>query len=200
MKNKDNKVIAEKLESNFTPNVVVKTQEDKKQEELGKYFEEYGEYRPRGSSPSANIVKIIETNGPVHIDEIYDCMKVLTGRIATKKFKSEIRELLMSFKDSIKNDGDFYFEKNYNFEEMKVRRRVLPKIERICPKEIEKSIIYTLELQYSLSKDDLIKAASSYLGFKAVRKNIKDTYEMIISDMKSDKVIKETNGIMELIK
>lgn len=83
---------------------------------------------------------------------------------------------------------------------MKVRRRVLPKIERICPKEIEKSIIYTLELQYSLSKDDLIKAASSYLGFKAVRKNIKDTYEMIISDMKSDKVIKETNGIMELIK
>ncbi|WP_432644596.1 DUF4011 domain-containing protein [Methanobrevibacter sp.] len=200
MKNKDNKVIAEKLESNFTPNVVVKTQEDKKQEELGKYFEEYGEYRPRGSSPSANIVKLIETNGPVHIDEIYDCMKVLTGRIATKKFKSEIRELLMSFKDSIKNDGDFYFEKNYNFEEMKVRRRVLPKIERICPKEIEKSIIYTLELQYSLSKDDLIKAASSYLGFKAVRKNIKDTYEMIISDMKSDKVIKETNGIMELIK
>lgn len=200
MKNKDNVKLAEKFESNFKPNVIVKTNEDKHQEEIDKYFEEYEEYHSFSSFPSTNIFGIIDTEGPIHIDEIYDRMKVLMDRRATKKFKMEIDgHLLNALRNSlIESDEDFYFAKNYNFEKMKVRIRDSPKIERIHPKEIEKSIIYTLKLQYSSSKDDLIKSASAHLGFKSLRANVKDTYDMILFNMWTDKIIKENNGIIEL--
>lgn len=202
MKNKDNKKIAEKFESNFKPNVVVKTQEDKKQEELDKYFEDYTHYVCYNSSnPRSVLRQLIISEAPIHIDDIYDFMKTTYSRKATKKFKSEVNDLLYNAVDydNIIKSNKFFFPKNFNFEDMKVRRRDSPKIERIHPKEIEKSIIYTLKLQYSSSKDDLIKSASKHLGFKSLRANVKDEYEKIIFNMKSNKVINENNGIIELI-
>ena len=202
MKNKDNKKIAEKFESNFKPNVVVKTQEDKKQEELDKYFEDYTHYVCYNSSnPRSVLRQLIISEAPIHIDDIYDFMKVTYSRKATKKFKSEINNLLYNAVDydNIIKSNKFFFPRNFNFEDMKVRRRDSPKIERIHPKEIEKSIIYTLKLQYSSSKEDLIKSASKHLGFKSLRANVKDEYEKIIFNMKSNKVINENNGIIELI-
>lgn len=196
------KKIAEKFESNFKPNVVVKTQEDKKQEELDKYFEDYTHYVCYNSSnPRSVLRQLIISEAPIHIDDIYDFMKTTYSRKATKKFKSEVNNLLYNAVDydNIIKSNKFFFPKNFNFEDMKVRRRDSPKIERIHPKEIEKSIIYTLKLQYSSSKDDLIKSASKHLGFKSLRANVKDEYEKIIFNMKSNKVINENNGIIELI-
>jgi len=201
MKNKDNKKIAEKFETDFKPEIIIKTQEDKKQEELDKYFEDYVSffYSP-GYLPRANLMRLIETEGPIHKDDIYDVMKINMHRKATKKFKNEIdSELfsLISFEDFESRNG-FYFSKHYDWNSMKVRKRNAPKIERISPEEIERSIIYTLKLQYSSSKDDLIKVASTHLGFKSIRKNVKEKFERIIQNLLYRKIIKERNGIIEL--
>ena len=88
---------------------------------------------------------------------------------------------------------------NFNWEEMKVRRRESPKIERIHPKEIEKSIIFTLKLQYSSSRDDLIKSASKHLGFKSVRANVKAEFETNINNLIYENIIRDNDGMIELI-
>ena len=202
MKNKDNKKIAEKFESNFKPNVVVKTQEDKKQEELDKYFEGYTHYICYDkSNPHSVIRQLIISEAPIHIDDIYDFMKTTYSRKATKKFKSEINNLLYNAVDydNIVKSNMFFFPMNFNWEEMKVRRRESPKIERIHPKEIEKSIIFTLKLQYSSSRDDLIKSASKHLGFKSVRANVKVEFETNINNLIYENIIRDNDGMIELI-
>lgn len=200
MKNKDNKMIAEKFESNYKPNVVVKTQEDKKQEELDKYFEEYENYYAYSPYPLTNVVGLVETEGPIHKEDIYDFMKVEMNRKATKSFKTEIHGYLLNAIRSnlIERDYEFYMPNNFDFDGMKVRRRESPKIDRIHPKEIEKSIIYTLKLQYSSSKDDLIKSASTYLGFKSLRSNVKQVLNSFVQEMVSEKVLNDNNGTIEL--
>lgn len=86
------------------------------------------------------------------------------------------------------------------FDDMKVRRRKSPKIERIYPRELENSIIYSLKLEFSSPRDDLIKTASTYLGFKALRSNVKDKLNMVVDDLISQGVIKEESGKLELVK
>ena len=202
MKNKDNKQIARNFENNFQPNVIVKTNEDKHQEELNKYFEEYEHYIGYNKSNPRSLLRLlIIAEAPIHLDDIYDFMKTTYSRKATKKFKSEINNLLYNLVDydNIVKSNMFFFPTNFKWEEMKVRRRESPKIERIHPKEIEKSIIFTLKLQYSSSKDDLIKSASKHLGFKSVRANVKAKFETNINNLINKNIIRDNDGIIELI-
>ena len=143
---------------------------------------------------------LVETEGPIHKEDIYDFMKVEMNRKATKSFKTEIDGYLLNAIRSnlIERDYEFYMPNNFDFDGMKVRRRESPKIDRIHPKEIEKSIIYTLKLQYSSSKDDLIKSASTYLGFKSLRSNVKQVLNSFVQEMVSEKVLNDNNGTIEL--
>lgn len=199
MKNKDNKKIAEEFETNLKPHVIVKTNEDKQQEELDKYFEEYSYYSFSYNLPVfTNLLGLIETEGPIYIDDIYDYMKVFMNRKATKSFKNEISDYLFSAQEYITNDYGFYMVVNFDWENMKVRKRESPKIKRIHPKEIEKSIIYSLRLQYSSPKDDLIKSASLQLGFKSLRSNVKQEFEFIIDELILDGILLEDKGNISL--
>lgn len=206
VKTKDNKKLAKKSETQFEPDIIIKTQEDKKQEELDKYFEDYVYYKHNGSCnlqhPQTIISELISTEAPIHIDDIYDVMKTIYGKKATKKFKDKINDdlhLLMAYGNIIE-DNMFFFPKKFNWENMKVRFRESPKIEHIYSKEIEKSIISALKLQYSTSKEDLIKSASKYLGFKSVRSKVKDKFETCINNLINKKIIRDKNGVMELMK
>lgn len=212
MKNKDNEKIAREHEDNLISKpepkakIITKTIEDKKQEELGKYFKDYETYEfdeyAYPSNPSDNIVELVKIEEPICVDDIYDVMKVMMDRRATKKFKSEIDKYIKSCvkKASIKKEGDFYMLPDSTFDDMKVRRRKSPKIERIYPRELENSIIYSLKLEFSSPRDDLIKTASTYLGFKALRSNVKDKLNMVVDDLISQGVIKEESGKLELVK
>lgn len=202
VKNKDNKKIAIQFENQFEPDIIIKSQEDKKQEELDKYFEDYTHYVCYDSSnPRSVLRQLIIAEAPIHIDDIYDFMKSLYGRKATKKFKNEINSVLynvVDYDDIIKSNL-FFFPRNFNWDDMKVRVRESPKLERIHPTEIEKSIIFTLKLQYSSSREDLIKTASKHLGFKSTRANVKAEFETNINNLIGKKIIKDNNGIIELI-
>lgn len=87
MDNKDNKKLAMDFETNFKPEIIVKTNEDKQQEELSKYFEDYKYVRGKSFTPKERVLKLINTEGPIHIDDIYDSMKKYMGRKATKNSK-----------------------------------------------------------------------------------------------------------------
>lgn len=200
MDNKDNKKLAMDFETNFKPEIIVKTNEDKQQEELSKYFEDYKYVRGKSFTPKERVLKLINTEGPIHIDDIYDSMKKYMGRKATKKFKAEINDYLMTiqFEGYVEMDGDFYIPVNYNWNQMKVRKRNSPKIERIYYKEIEKAIIYTLKLHNSLPNKELIKVVSKHLGFKSVRNNIKDRFRQIMINMELNRDIVNKNDNIKL--
>ena len=201
MKYKDNVTLAEKFESNFKPNVIVKTSEDKHQEELDKYFEDYQEYYTNITlDPFTYIIGLVETECPIHKDDIYDSMKVAMNRKATKSFKREIDNYLNNivYNSLIIRNGDFYLSNQFDWDNMKVRKRKSPKIERIHPKELEKSIIYVLKLQYSSSRDDLIKQASTYLGFTKLTSKVKPYFEEIIQSMLFNEILIDDNGSISL--
>ena len=198
MKNKDNKKIAEEFETNFKPKVVVKTNEDKQQEELDKYFENYKNYQHNFSfSKDSTIRTLIEIEQPIYFDDIVDTLKVIYNRKATKKFKDEIQTELNRML-GIHRKKDYYYIKGFDWDSMKVRKRESPNIKRICEEELEKSIIYTLKLQYSSSKEDLIKSASMHLGFKSLRSNVKEKFGIIINKMISNGILLEENGTISL--
>ena len=202
VKNKDNKKLAIKFETEFEPDIIIKTQEDKKQEELDKYFEDYTHYICYDSSnPRSVLRQLIIAEAPIHIDDIYDFMKTTYGRKATKKFKNEVNNILYNLVeyDNIVKSNMFFFPRGFSWQNMKVRIRESPKIERIHSKELEKSIVSTLKLQYSSSREDLIKSASKHLGFKSVRANVKSEFEIIIYNLISRNIIRDNDGIIELV-
>ena len=200
MKNKDNKKIAEEFETNYKPNVIIKTTEDKQKEELDKYFENYHNYRHAYHyTEGFTLRNLIETEQPVHFDDIVDTLKVICHRKATKKFKNEI-ESKIRYLDGILVKNNFYYTYGFDWDSMKVRKRDTPNINRICDEELEKSIIYTLKLQYSSSKEDLIKRASMHLGFKSLRSNVKEKFNIIIQKMISKGTLNENNEVIELKK
>ena len=201
-KNKDNKKLAIQFENQFEPDIIIKTQEDKKQEELDKYFEEYTHYICYDTSnPRSVLRQLIIEEAPIHIDDIYDFMKNTYGKRATQKFKKEVNDILYKVVeyDNINKQNMFFFPRHFNWEEMKVRVRESPKIDHIHPTEIEKSIIFTLKLQYSSSRNDLIKTASKHLGFKSTRANVKAKFETGINNLINKNIIKDNNGLIELI-
>lgn len=202
VKNKDNKKLAIKFETQFEPDIIIKTQEDKKQEELDKYFEDYTHYICYDSSnPRSVLRQLIIAEAPIHIDDIYDFMKTTYGRKATKKFKNEVNNILYNLVeyDNIVKSNMFFFPRGFSWKNMKVRIRESPKIECIHSKELEKSIVSTLKLQYSSSREDLIKSASKHLGFKSVRANVKSEFEIIIYNLISRNIIRDNDGIIELV-
>lgn len=164
---------------------------DKEQET---YYKKYEGYSTKDFYDSSDnhilgvIIRIVEIEGPIHIEEIYERLKVVYDTKATKKFKNRIYNLinLLKIRSNIIVENDFVYLKNCSIE---LRHRKKPIIDRIHNEELKKSIITTLETQYSLKEDDLIKSSSMLLGFKVLRKNIKSRYSLIIKDLKNEGVI-----------
>lgn len=93
---------------------------------------------------------------------------------------------------------NFYYTYGFDWDSIKVRKIDTPNINRICDEELEKSVKYTLKIQYSSSKEDLIKSTSMHLGFKSLRSNVKEKFGIIINKMISDGILIEDNEIISL--
>ncbi|WP_295618074.1 AAA domain-containing protein [uncultured Methanobrevibacter sp.] len=199
--NKDNKNLAKKVESNFEPETVIKSNEDIINEELENYFEDYRyctDFLKYGHTYIGVLQALIEVEEPIHIDDIYGNVKKVTGSKATKKFKNIVNNELR-FVSSVTHLGDFYYTNGFDFDKMKVRKREKPNINRISKQEIEKAIIYTLKMEFSSTRESLIKSASKHLGFKKVRDKINNRFNQIIDENLNKGVLRDNNGLIELI-
>ena len=92
-----------------------------------------------------------------------------------------------------------YYTNGFDFDKMKVRKREKPNINRISKQEIEKAIIYTLKMEFSSTRESLIKSASKHLGFKKVRDKINNRFNQIIDENLNKGVLRDNNGLIELI-
>ncbi len=198
--NKNNKNLAKKAESNFEPETIIKSNEDTINEELENYFEDYKyctDFLKYGRTYVDVLQALIEVEEPIHIDDIYDNLKRVTGSKATKKFKNTVNNELR-FVSSVDHFGNFYYTADFNFDSMKVRKREKPNIDRISKQEIEKAVIYTLKMEFSSNRESLIKSASKHLGFKKIRDKINKIFNQIIDENLNKGVLKDNNGLIEL--
>lgn len=167
-----------------------------------KYFENYKycpDFYKYGRSYECILKALVEAEGPIHIDDIYKSIQKINNLKATTAFKTNIRFCLVRV-DSISKKNNFYYNSNFDFEKMKVRKRKKPRIKHICDKEIEKSIIYTLKTESQLNRKKLIKLSSRRLGFKSTHENLKEKFNQMIDNNMIGKTIKENDdGTIELI-
>ncbi|WP_067040535.1 DUF4011 domain-containing protein [Methanobrevibacter sp. YE315] len=201
IKQKDNEDAARTVESNFEPEIIIKTNEDLINEQFDDYFEDYKyctDFNKYGRSYEAVLKALVECECPIHIDDIYDTVKKIGNQRADKRFKRNIKFCLARV-DTIYSYNDFYYDTSFNVKTMKVRKRIKPNINRISEEELAKAIINTLKTEFSSSRSNLIKSASTHLGFKSAGSKIKERFNYIIDYMLAENIIKEKNGIIELV-
>lgn len=200
--NKSKKV--KKVESKFKIDDDIKIVKNNKADNLNKFFTEYERYNCKNSKSDVKIIlkDLIKVESPIHVKDIYESMKYILDKRATAKFKTEINDILIYLLDSgsITKNGNFYQDKTFNINDLKVRKREKPKIEHICDDEIIKAIFFTLKLQGSSSKEDLIKISSSYLGFKKLTQKVKDKFEELLEGMKLNECVVERNNKIQIMK
>ena len=144
---------------------------------------------------------MVKVEGPVHIDDIYDRIKIFNGNKATKKFKNLVSLVLSNLisKKEIKKDVNFYYGVDFDLSKIKVRNRDKPEIDRIYTKEVLLSIIYTLKIELALSKEDLIKESSINLGFKRLTSRVSQKLESSVNAFLNDGfIIVDENSNLKL--
>lgn len=148
------------------------------------------------------IADLIKYEQPIHIDDIYESMKImLNHKKKTKKFKNSMLSLIHANlnKNTIYKKGDYYYHREFDINEFTPRKRIKPDLNKISDDEIKLAIINTLKAQYDTPEDELIKASSKNLGFNKVGNNINIRFKKLIGELIIEKRIKlNKNGTLGL--
>jgi hypothetical protein len=150
------------------------------------------------------VVSIVECEGPIHSEEIFQRIKSHTGISRMfGKIKQRILDSMASAESSgkILARGEFYWplsEPAYL-----LRRRdtdAYAKIECICDEEIKEAVRFVLNNQYSTPMEDLIIQTSRVLGIKTTRKNTWDKIEKLIqSGIESNELTRTPNEMIYFV-
>ena len=177
-------------------------------EELFKDYEFFKDYVNLNNYASnryghiALIADLIKYEQPIHIDDIYESMKILLNKKKkTKKFKESILELIKinSNNNTIYKKKDHYYHISFYINKFTPRKRVKPSLNKISDDEIKLALINTLKTQYDTPEEELIKACKKNLGFNKARDNINKRFEKLILELIREKRIKvNKNGTLGL--
>ncbi len=149
----------------------------------------------------ANIVaKIIEVEGPIHIEEIVSRVRILwnLGRAGERihtKVKTGLN--LLIWRDEVKREGLFYFK---SMADIPVRDRSgvsspgLRKPESLPPQEIKKAILILVEENYGVSRDQLPVDVARLFGFKATSIQLREVIEQQIEILLTSKSLQDMDG------
>ena len=150
------------------------------------------------------IADLIKYEQPIHIEDIYESMKIfLNKKKKTKYFKDSILALINANFDRniIYREGEFYYHKSFDINKFTPRKRIKPSLSKISDEEIKLAMINTLKIQYDTPEEELIKASSKNLGFNKVGNNIKNRFKKLIQELIREKRINlNKNGTLGLKK
>ena len=169
-----------------------------------KFFKDNANLNKYGSTRYARIGLIedlIKYEQPIHIDDIYEAMKIILNKKKTKNFKDSISALLDANlnRNIIYKDGDYYYHKSFDINKFTPRKRIKPTLDKISDDEIKLTIINTLKTQYDTPEVDLIKASSKNLGFNKMGNNIETRFKKLIQELLKEKRINlNKNGTLGL--
>jgi len=146
------------------------------------------------------VEKIIEVEGPIHIEEIVTRVRILwnLGRAGERihyKVKAGLNWAMRQ--EAVKREGPFYFKP---MADIPVRDRSgvsssgLRKPESLPPQEIRKAILLLVEENYGVSRDELPVEVARLFGFKATSAQLREVIEQQIQAMLSSKSLQDMDG------
>jgi very-short-patch-repair endonuclease len=146
------------------------------------------------------VEKIIEVEGPIHIEEIVTRVRILwnLGR-AGERIHNKVRaglNLAMG-RNVINREGPFYF-KPMAYIPVRDRSGVsspgLRKPESLPPQEIKKAILMLVEENCGVSRDQLPVEVARLFGFKATSAQLREVIEQQVEAMLLSKSLQDVNG------
>lgn len=175
--------LTEKIESKIEVKKVEKT--GATTENQYTYYENEIETDDFYSIPETQIIDIIKdiinTETPIHRNEIYNRLKTVYNVTATKKFKTRIDNMINTL---LQTSHEIYVKNNYYYvfkKDITVRKRIKPNIDYISDDEIVEAINQVLILNSSVKISQLSKEVSKLFGFKSLSAKTSNKINEVIS-------------------
>lgn len=156
------------------------------------------ELSPRDLVPA--VVEIVSIESPVHVDEVINRIRTLTGfGRAGQRMRDAISagiSVAVSQK-RVKRQNNFLWI--LPEQPLLLRRRTeMPKIEMICDEEIFEAVKYVVSLQHATMKEDLIQQAARTLGIQRTTDDIGTRIEKVIArSIRSGALVCRGNGAID---
>lgn len=146
------------------------------------------------------VEKIIEVEGPIHIEEIVSRVRILwnlgrAGERIHNKVKAGLN--LAIRRGVVKWEGPFFFKSMADIpvrDRSRVSSSGLRKLESLPPQEIKKAILMLVEEYYGVSRDQLPVEVARLFGFKATSAQLREVIEQQIEALLSSKSLQDMDG------
>ena len=148
---------------------------------------------------SNSITKIVNTEGPIHVDEVIKRVKDSCNiKRAGSKMKKQVNTAIKESEKSgnIIRIGDFLYDASSN--DVVIRKRVKPKIDLISDEEIAKNIETILSHKQRLPTAVLTREVSRNFGFKSTSRKTSAKIKGVLDSMIADGSVKLDKDIVEL--
>jgi hypothetical protein len=150
---------------------------------------------------TAHVVKIVETEGPIHQDEITARIRVLwgLGRAGSRIRGAVERAISVGVQRGLIVGGPFYTSPN---PVVVVRDRsavgsvTLRKPEMLPPAEIDKSLVGIVDANFGAGVDDLIQTSARAFGYLSTSSQLRATLSTGIERLKVNGTLVEKAGML----
>ncbi len=156
-------------------------------------------FKKSSDEVAKSIDKIVEIEGPVHVDEVIKRVKDSCNiKRAGSNLKKAVNRAIDVSEDagSIIKIGDFLYDSSNS--DVSIRKRHKPNIDLISDEEIAKNIERILVHKQILSTKSLPKEVSRNFGFKSTSKKTANKINRVLDLMIANNKIKLDNDTIEL--
>jgi hypothetical protein len=135
------------------------------------------------------VVKIVEVEGPIHIDEIIVRIKTLwgLGRAGARIRAAVERAIATAEREGlVEADGDFYRVNGSNISVRNRSRVASPTLRRpdMLPRaEIERAILDIVDTNFGATRGELVQAAARSFGFASTSSQLRAAFSYVIDGL-----------------
>ncbi|GAW41751.1 ATP-dependent RecD-like DNA helicase [Brevundimonas sp. SH203] len=131
---------------------------------------------------AAYVVKVVQVEGPIHLDEITARIRILwgLGRAGSRIRAAVERAVTAAVQHGLIQGGPFYSAPDQAVvgrDRSMVTSLSLRKPEALPPAEIDQVLLTIIDANYGAGRDDLVQAASRAFGFSATSGQLKDVLQ-----------------------
>ncbi len=162
----------------------------------------HGGLHMQSPSQLAQAIKsVVQLESPVHFDEVVLRIRSLWG---LKRTGERIRDAIKKGVTNAKQSGAIRDEDGFLWwgdeeQDIPVRRRTKPRIERICNAEIREAMKMTITSQGAIFEDALITESAKLLGYKSTRSQVSERMAQLLAQLINEGIFqKSANGMINL--
>lgn len=150
---------------------------------------------------AAYVVKVVQVEGPVHLDEITARIRILwgLGRAGSRIRAAVQRAVTAAVQHGLIMGGPFYSAPDQAVvgrDRSMVTSLSLRKPETLPPAEIDQVLLTIIDANYGAGRDDLVQAASRAFGFSATSAQLKEVLQAGVSRLEDAGVVTIKGGLI----